>query len=130
LCVLTLFTEKTKENYKISCIETLKKYINKPKSVIIQDILKNTNKWDVYSLSMLYLHIFVNISKVFSLKHNFISKIIIELYKNIHPDPSKRNYLEQLSKNLDTLFNEENNWYFVKKIPDNKMSILFDILGK
>ena len=117
LCILTLFSEKTKENYKISCIETLKKYINKPKTIIIQDILNNANKWDVYSLSMLYLHIFWNISKVFSLKQNFISKIIIELYKNIDPEPSKRNNLEQLSENLDKLFNEENNWCFVKKIP-------------
>ena len=87
LSVLTLYSENFKELYKISCIEYLKKYINKPKSEIIMDILKYHKKWDIYSLSILYLHIFGNILRVFSLKDNFISKIIKELTTNISVDP-------------------------------------------
>ena len=130
LSILNLFSEKYKENYKISCIEYLKQYINKSKSDIIIDILKQNNKWDVYSLSVLYLHIFGNISKVFSLKNTFISKITVELSKNIHPEPSKRGSLEKLSENLNKLFRLEKEWSFVNKLQSNMMIQLCDILGE
>jgi hypothetical protein len=130
LTILSLFSEKYKESYKQSCIESLKKYINKPKSYIISDILTQNDKWDVYSLSIIYLHIFGNISRVFSLKQKFMSKIIMELYENIQPEPSKRNSLETLLENYDKLFNDEKDWNFVKNVPTNKMIQLFDILDK
>jgi hypothetical protein len=130
LSVLTLFSENYKETYKAECIEYLKKYINKPKSVIIRDILEQHDKWDVYSLSLLYLHIFGNISRVFSLKQNYISKIITELTKNISIDPSKRSSLENLLENYEKFLNTEKDWSCVNKLPAHKMSILIDILGK
>jgi hypothetical protein len=95
----------TKESYKQMCMETIKKYINKPKTYIIRDILQSANKWDVYSLSVLYIHIFGNISKVFSLKQTFINKITLELSKNIHPDPSKRSDLKALLEQFNILNN-------------------------
>jgi hypothetical protein len=130
LDVLNLFSDKYKETYKIMCIEYLKKYINKSKSYIIFDILEYYDKWDVYSLSVLYLHIFGNISRVFSLKQNFISKIINELTKNIVPDPSKRNSLESLQQEYEKFLNNENNWSFANNLTFNKMAHLIDILGK
>jgi len=128
--VLTLFSENYKESYKVGCIEYLKKYINKTKTDIIRDILEHHDKWDVYSLSLLYLHIFGNISRVFSLKQNFINKIIIELTKNMSADPSKRSSLEDLLENVEKILNNEKDWSFVNKLSQNKMSILIDILGK
>ena len=128
--ILDLFTEKYKETYINSCIEYLKKYINKPKSYIITDILEQNDKWDVYSISLLYLHIFGNISRVFSLKQNFISKIINDLMKNISIDPSKRSTLENLKENYEKYLNDENDWSFVNKLSLNKMSQLIEILGK
>jgi hypothetical protein len=130
LTILTVFSEKYNENYKLSCIEYLKKYINKSKTYIILDILKNNDKWDVYSLSLLYLHIFGNMSRVFSLKQHFIIKIIKELVKNIHPDPSKRSTIQVLFENFNKYFDEENDWSFVNKLSSKSMPILFDILGK
>lgn len=128
LNVLNLFTEQYKKKYKDLCIESLKKYINKSRSFIIEDILKYSNKWDVYSLSLIYLHLFGNVTSVFSLKQTFISKLTIELSKNILPEPSKRNSLENLSKNIDNLLNEENDWDFVQRLGSDKMTQLFSIL--
>ena len=71
---------------------------------IIADILKYTEKWDIYSLSVLYLHIFGNISRFFSLKSTFMNKMTIELSKNIHPEPSKRNNLQTLYENYEKIF--------------------------
>jgi hypothetical protein len=130
LSILNFFSEKYKESYKNSCIFILKKYINKPKNEIIEDILENTDKWDVFSLSVLYLHIFHNISRVFSLNQTFINKIILDISKNIHPDPVIRSSLENLLDCFDNLFNNENDWSYVRGISSNMMPTLFDILDK
>lgn len=130
LSILSLFSEKYKESYKASCIKSLRKYINKENSDIINDILNYYDKWDVYSISLLYLHIFGNISRVFSLKQTFISKITVELSKNISPDPLERSSLEKLLENYNKLFDEETNWSFVEKIKVDNMPILFEILDK
>jgi hypothetical protein len=82
----------------------------------------------VYSLSLIYLHLFGNVTSVFSLKQTFISKFTIELSKNILPEPSKRNSLENLSKNIDNLLDEENEWGFVQSLGSDKMAKLFSIL--
>jgi len=130
LTILNLFSEKIKNVYKEKCIESLKKYINKSKEEIIEQIIEQNDKWDVYSISMIYLHIFCNISRVFSLKEEFITKLIGELYKNISPEPSYRNSLEILNENYNKLLSNERNWSFVNKIEPNKMIMLFEILEK
>ena len=130
LSILDFFSEKYKESYKNSCISILKKYINQPKNEIIENILENTDKWDVFGLSVLYLHIFHNISRVFSLKQTFINKIILELSKNIHPDPVMRSSLENLLEYFDKLFNNENDWSYINSLSSNMMPTLFDILDK
>jgi hypothetical protein len=130
LSILNFFSEKYKESYKNSCISILKKYINKPKNEIIEDILDNNDKWDGFSLSVLYLHIFHNISRVFSLKQTFINKIIIELSKNIHPDPVMRSSLENMLEKFNKLFNTENDWSYINNLSCDMMPTLFDILDK
>jgi hypothetical protein len=130
LSILNFFSEKYKESYKNSCISILKKYINKPKNEIIEDILDNNDKWDGFSLSVLYLHIFHNVSRVFSLKQTFINKIILELSKNIHPDPVMRSSLENMLENFNKLFNSETDWSYINSLSCDMMPTLFDILDK
>jgi|APCry1669193181_1035450.scaffolds.fasta_scaffold00190_15 hypothetical protein len=127
LTILNLFSENFKETYKKYCIDFLKKYINKSKTDIITDILKYNDKWDVYSLSIIYLHYIGNILKLFSLDEDFFRKIINELSKNINPDPSKRNSLHNLLETYNELFNKVKDWDFVNKIQTNKLPKLFHI---
>ena len=127
---LTFFSEEVVSSYKESCVNSLMKYINKSTNDIILDIIENSDKWDVYSLSVLYLHIFNSISHVFSLQPGFITKLLATLFKNTQPDPSKRQSLKQLAEYYDGLFAVEMNWVFVNKLPLNKMQALFDLLGK
>ena len=105
LHILRVFNEKFKENYQKSCIETLKKYINKAKKDIIEDILKKSDTWDVYSISVIYLHIFSNISRVFSLKRPVITSLILELTRNINPEPLKRTKLPRFIENCNNIIN-------------------------
>ena len=124
LSIMTFFSQSYIENYHKSCINSLKKYINKPKREIVLDILTNYDKWDVYSISVLYLNIFASISKTFSLKDTFINKISLTLSKNIHPDPSKRENLCELMENYEKLLNCD--WSFVNSLDNTKINELWN----
>lgn len=130
LNILRLFSENYKKSYKGQCIETMRKYINLPKKQIIEDILERNKKWDVYGISMIYLQIFGCISRVFSLKGVFMSKITLELSKNLHPNSDKRMSLEKTLETFNKLLNEEENWGFVNKLNNSKLEQLFDEFTK
>ena len=128
--VLSIFSQIYRDNFKISCIETLKKYINVPKKDIIGDILLFSGTWDNYSLSILFLEIIGNISRIFSLKDNFITKFSILLSKNINPIPSKREELSETLNKYNRLFIEYPDWSFINSISDEKMELLIEKLLK
>lgn len=130
LSILRLFSEKYRKSYKEKCIETMKKYINLPKNEIIDDILDRNDKWDIYGISMLYVLIFGCISRVFSLKDSFMSKITIFLSKNLDPDSEKRMTFEETLYQFDKYLEEQNNWQFVNNLDNNKLESLFDELSK
>jgi hypothetical protein len=126
--VLSIFSQIYRDNFKLSCIETLKRFINKPKSEIINEILSFWTSWDNYSISILFLNIVGNMSRVFSLKDNFITKFSILLSKNITPDFSKREKLKRTIERFDELFEEYPDWSFINSISDEKMELLMDKL--
>ena len=130
LNILRLYSENYKKAYKEQCIETMRKYINLSKKDIIDDILERNNKWDVYGISMIYLQIFGCISRVFSLKGTFISKITMTLSKNLHPNSDKRMSLEETLNVFNKYLNEENNWNFVNNLNNSKLEELFNDFGK
>ena len=129
LSVLSLFSQRYKNEFKKECVNSLKKYINKNKSDIINDIIRNYNTWDNYSLSVIYLHIIGNILRNFSLKSSFISKLTIELSKNICPESSKRETLKETAIKYDSLFSEFIDWRFINLIPVEKLNILYKVIS-
>jgi hypothetical protein len=79
---------------------------------------------------MIFLHIFGCISRIFSLKGTFISRITIELTRNLHPDSDKRMSLEETLNMFNKYLDEENDWKFVNNLDNNKLTQLFDELAK
>ena len=128
MSILSFFSQQYKDSYEKTCVETLKKYINVPKSVIINDILKYSEYWDNYSLTIIYLHIIGNVSRVFSLKGTFINKFSLLLTKNIHPDPSKRDNLKISIIKYQALFNEFPDWSFINDVSNEKLTELYALL--
>jgi len=124
------FSENYKKTYKENCIETMRKYINLSRKQIIDDIFERNNKWDVYGISMIFLQLFGCISRVFSLKGTFISKITLELSKNLHPDSEKRMSLEETLNIFNKYLNEETDWKFVNSLDNSKLTLLFDEFEK
>ena len=100
----------------------------KSKSEIIEDILERNYTWDIYSLSIIYLHIFGNFSRIFSLNKTIINEIIKELCINIHPNPNNRGNLDKLQETFEKFYNVD--WSFVKNLPCNKMYLLFNELER
>jgi hypothetical protein len=126
LNILKLFSENYKQSYKLQCVDFLKRYINIPIQNIINDLFKRNNKWDVFSISMLYIQIFGSISRVFSLKGICITKITVELSRNLHPNSDKRYTLNETLNIFNKLLNEQDNWDFVNNLNNNKLIQLFD----
>jgi hypothetical protein len=116
-------------SYKLQCIDFLKKYINISTKDILQDLFNKTNKWDIFGISMLYIQIYGSISRVFSLKGTFISKITIELSRNLHPNPDKRYTLNETLYIFNKLLSEQMDWSFVNNLDNNKLPQLFDDLS-
>jgi hypothetical protein len=77
---------------------------------------------------MLYLYIIGNICRVFSLKDTLLNKLTTILIKNIHPNPLKRETLEETCDKYNELFNETNDWSFMKDITLKKLENLYDML--
>ena len=86
--------------------------------------------WDSYGLSVIYLHIFGNISRVFSLKGTLITKLSIELSKNINPEPSKREKLNESLKKYEELINQFTDWSYINSIKQEKLQVLYQFLSE
>jgi hypothetical protein len=124
--ILLFFSPKFKIDFKNQCILFMKKYINCSKTDIINDLLLYAKTWDNYSLSYLYLHIIGTFYKVFkpfmTLKNNFINNFIGLLANNIHPNPLKRNNVENTSQYYVELVNTTTNWNFIHLLPIEHMN--------
>jgi len=130
MSILSLFSQQYRENYYNVSIEYLKKYINKQKNEIINDILKSANTWDNYEISVMFLHIFCTTTRSFSLKDTLINKISIVLSKNIGPDPLKRESLKASITIFEKLYHDFNDWEYINSISQEKMGKLHDNLLK
>lgn len=130
LSFLTLFSENYKKMYKEQCIEILKVYVNKPQEYIIDDILERNDKWDVYSISLIFFQIFGCISRIFSLKGTFFSKITLQMARNLHPDSNKRMTLKETFEVFNLLLEEQDNWNFIDNLDNNKLQQLYDDFSK
>jgi len=127
LCILSFFSENFKFSYKEKCVDFLKQFINVPKTELIIILLNYYDKWDIYNLSILYFHTFMNITKHFSLKDTNLHKIAMILMKNIVPDPNKRTTLVLLSQEYENILYEMK-WDFVKQLSAKNMKQLFHVL--
>jgi len=123
LKILSLFSDNYKEKFKKGCIDILTKYINKPKSDIICAVLEQNGTWDSYSLSIIYLHIIGTITQIYDLKGTFLSKLVIELMKNINPNPSKRNNIITIKSNYNALFEEFSDWTFINNLSEERLKL-------
>jgi len=99
-------------NYEKKCLVVLNKYLNininmnmnLDKTNIISHLLNYNNKWDVYSLSIIYLQLFSLNKKICYPFETYTNNFISLLVKNMHPDPIERNTLHEFKDAFEELY--------------------------
>jgi len=128
LSVLEFFSPREKEIYYNECVSFLTPYINKAKTDIIHEILNFIKTWDNFSTSLLYLHIVQHVICFFSpcQASEFIKDWCILLKENIHPNPLKRETLENTHIRFETLYEKYTDWSFIKECSSSNINELYD----
>lgn len=106
--ILNTFGSKVVQTYLENGIQYFSKYTNKSYEQNVADILKYSNTWDNYALSIVYLKILIGLHRVVKTNNKFIILFMKLLVENINLDPSKRPSLnlteekfEQMLRNID-----------------------------
>lgn len=110
---LHFFSNSFKEKYHEQCNQFLQQYHLLSKKEILNNILERNNTWDVYGISILFIHIFGHCSQVFSLKNTLIHKLLLELVKNIHPDSTQRMSLNKTWIQCQEIIDTNRSWDFI-----------------
>lgn len=124
--IFRFFSITFKLDYKERCVSFMKQYINMNKEDIIEDILKYSNTWDNYSVSIIYLHILSNIISSFSLREGFMVGYLDILVKNIAPNPLNRISVYEMAEEYDILFMQYCNWDFVSELNISHLQKLYE----
>jgi hypothetical protein len=112
---LNCFTKSFIEQYKETTHFSLQLFINKPKQLIIQEILIKSPTWNTYGLSILFIVLLRDIFRPLgeSLENSFISKFSQLLNECIHPIPDKRPApMQNISLFNDILYNTDKEEFY------------------
>lgn len=110
-------------------VSALKKYINKPKKTVISEILMNYKTWPNYAVSILYLFLFQNVIKAFSLENTMINEIAEVLFNNIHPELLERESLEKTIEKVNEILAADK-WEFVNEMSHSQIAIFQDLISQ
>ena len=104
--ILNNFSETIKEHYRKDGMQFLSQFVNKPLNEIISTITFHFKTWDNYSLSLLYLQIFVKIyNSMKNKKNKFIMDFMKLLLKNISFNPKNRLSIKNTKNMFQYLIN-------------------------
>ena len=94
---LNLFSNIYITKFKVDAVFSLRSYINKSPTIIIQKMMSNYRTWDNYGLSILYLVLMRDITnQLDSASYDaLLSDFCKLLVQNIHPEPKERYTCQQ-----------------------------------
>jgi hypothetical protein len=119
--ILKTFGDKVVSSYKQEALEYFKKYINQSYDYIFTDILKHSNTWDNYSLSIMFLRILIGIHRIIGKQNKFIIMFMKLLVCNIHLNPLKRLSVDSTTNNFDSILDSLDPKDY-KEVLDNLLS--------
>jgi hypothetical protein len=103
---LNSFSKDFIEQYKETTRFSLQSFVNKPKILIIQEILLKSPSWNCYGLSILFIVLLRDIFHPLPHENKFISQFSQLLTQGIHPIPDKRpKPMQNISLFNDILYN-------------------------
>ena len=130
MSIFNLFNELERDKYSETCIFLFKTFINKDLKTIIEKMVADYSfSWDNFSLSILFFYIVENICRTWYFPcETFLQEWSRLLLKNIHPNPFKRETVENTIGKLELLFEKKPCWLFVNTISCENMQDLLRVL--
>lgn len=128
LKILGIYSTIVLNETKGSLYRFMEKYINKPRSFIIEEMIQYIDTWDNYSLGFIYMFILSNVIRVFKLKDTFINKLTSLILSSINSIPSRRENLLDITEkiiNLCSLSNPQT-FEFINEMDSEKMEDLYE----
>lgn len=126
--LLQQFSKKFIDNYFKECEKQLLSYMDLTFEKKIEKILKSFKTWDNYALSMAYLHL---LKPLFKMEEGFKTSALMIfwtqlLLENIHPNPEKRNSIENTIIMFNKFFFENHDYTFntIKKSINNNKNVI------
>ena len=101
--ILKTFGDSVVSSYKQEALEYFKKYVNQTYDYILTDILKHSNTWDNYALSIMFLRILIGIHRSIGKQNKFIIMFMKLLVSNIHLNPLKRLSIGSTTNKFDSI---------------------------
>lgn len=101
---LEFFPKEFAREYLNLCIAQVKHYVGKPKEYVIKELIRYSNTWDNYSLSVMYLRMLTLLFPEDHYKNKFMHLFGKILLKNIHPDPLQRLSFKESGKQFYDIF--------------------------
>ena len=99
---LSPFGKYIPEEFKAAAIFSRRSLINKPKNIIMDDILSFAWTWNNYSLNIIYLYLLSSLDRK-EYSHRFIDSFVCILLLNISGDCSTRETTEKTMQLFDDL---------------------------
>tara|TARA_Y100000741_G_C18221279_1_gene545975 strand:- start:170 stop:1381 length:1212 start_codon:yes stop_codon:yes gene_type:complete len=110
--VLKMFSPDFIKQYRDWCIKSFVRWVGEDHITVIQKLLEHSDKWDLYSISIIYLNI-IHYWGISGFDNNmFMIEFTKLLLQNIHPYPEKRYTINDTISNFDSFFysnTDENN---------------------
>ena len=100
-----LFHDNLKKLFADRIDVYLKKFIGKNKNEIIDECLMSYKKWDLYSISILYIKTLTFLFKNNILNNKWIIDLYSILFDNINPDPEMRHTVDETIQLIEDLNN-------------------------
>ena len=101
--ILKIFGPNIVTLYKSEAIQYYQKYINVSYNEILSDMLKYSNTWDNYALSIMFLRFFIGIHKSIKKDNKFILFFMKLLVVNIHLNPLKRCSIQETNNKFENI---------------------------
>jgi hypothetical protein len=101
--ILKIFGPNIVTLYKSDAIQYYQKYINASYTEILTDMLKYSNTWDNYALSIMYLRILIGLHKTIKKDNKFILFFMKLLVVNIHLNPLKRFSIQETHNKFENI---------------------------
>ena len=126
--ILQQFSKQFIDNYFKLCKKQLLSYMNLTFEKKIEKILKSFKTWDNYSLSIAFLNL---LKPLFKMQEGFKKSALMIfwtklLLENIHPNPEKRNSIENTIVMFNKFFFENHDYSFdtIKKSINNNKNVI------